>query len=63
MNIDQAIDKTFSYDQYDLQYLIDEVLNQICADVRDGDLTAIEELLRHVSVEHLQSFLPEKGDF
>jgi DNA polymerase III epsilon subunit-like protein len=40
--------------------VIDEVLEQIQKDIRDGDLTAIAELLTFVPVEYLKGFLPEK---
>ena len=42
------------------QLLIDKVLVQIQKDIRDGDLTAIEELLRFTPVENLEGYLPEK---
>ncbi len=41
------------------QGLIDAALEQILIDVESGDLTAIEELLRHVPEDQLQSFLSE----
>lgn len=41
------------------QELIDKVLAQIVQDVRDGDVTAIEEMLKSVSEETLNAFLPE----
>lgn len=41
------------------QYLINAVLDQIQADVANGDLTAIEELIRNLPVDILQGFLPE----
>ena len=40
--------------------LIDKVLEQIKADVINGDVTAIEELLKHVPIAALQSYLPEE---
>jgi hypothetical protein len=41
------------------QALLDAVLDQILLDVANGDLTAIEGMLRHVPVNILQGFLPE----
>ena len=41
------------------QMVINEVLDQIQVDVANGDLTAIEEMLRHVPLDILQGFLPE----
>jgi len=41
------------------QTLIDRVIIQICEDVENGDVTAIEELLKNVSVTDLEAFLPE----
>jgi hypothetical protein len=43
------------------QTLIDAVLNQILSDVAEGDLTAIEELLRYVPEENLVSYLSEEN--
>ena len=40
--------------------LVDRVLEQIVQDVRDGDLTAIEELLVYCDVEALKQYLPEE---
>ena len=42
------------------QELIDAVIEQIKTDVRDGDVTAIEELLCALPVENLIGFLPEE---
>jgi len=42
-----------------MQNLIDRVLKQIERDIETGDLTAIEELLRHTPEETLQAYLPE----
>tara|TARA_R110002020_G_scaffold196069_2_gene396957 strand:+ start:328 stop:465 length:138 start_codon:yes stop_codon:yes gene_type:complete len=39
--------------------LIDQVLEQIQSDIRDGDLTAIAELLTFVPTENLKGYLPE----
>ena len=39
--------------------LINEVLNQILQDVKDFDLTAIEELIKHIHDEALMAYLPE----
>jgi hypothetical protein len=40
--------------------LYDKVLEQIKQDVVDGDLSAIDELLRFVPKENLEAYLPEK---
>ena len=42
------------------QQLIDDVLNQILQDVRDFDLTAIEELIKNIPEEVLIAYLPEE---
>ena len=42
------------------QECIDKVLEQIKADVINGDVTAIEELLKQVPIEILKSYLPEE---
>ena len=39
--------------------LLDLVLSQIVADVRNKDMTAIEELLKHIPKDKLQNFLSE----
>lgn len=44
------------------QELIDKVLETIKADVINGDVTAIEELLKQVPNEILKSYLPEEGE-
>jgi len=44
------------------QELIDKVLETIKADVINGDVTAIEELLKQVPIESLKSYLPEEGE-
>lgn len=41
------------------QYLIDRVLEQIVKDVKEDDLTAIEELLKFVPEVALTAFLSE----
>jgi hypothetical protein len=41
------------------QKLIDNVLNQIMQDVRDCDLTSIEELVKKIPAEVLEAYLPE----
>ena len=41
------------------QRLIDAVLEQIKADVAQGDMTAIEELIRELPTDTLINFLPE----
>jgi hypothetical protein len=42
------------------QQLIDDVLNQILQDVKDFDLTAIEELIKNIPEEVLIGYLPEE---
>jgi len=42
--------------------LINEVLNQILQDVKDFDLTAIEELLKQVPKAALLAYLPEEAN-
>ena len=42
------------------QELIDDVLNQILQDVKDFDLTAIEELIKNIPEEVLKAYLPEE---
>ena len=42
--------------------LIDKVLEQIKEDVVNGNVTAIEELLKNVPIEILKSYLPEEGE-
>jgi hypothetical protein len=39
--------------------LRDQVLEQIVNDVKDGDLTAIEELLVYCTEDALRQYLPE----
>jgi len=41
------------------QQIIDDVLNQILQDVKDFDLTAIEELIKRIPDEALMAYLPE----
>ena len=36
------------------------VLEQIARDVRNGDFTAIEELLKDVPLKNLKGYLPEE---
>lgn len=48
--------------EFDKQELIDKVLETIKADVINGDVTAIEELLKQVPLESLKSYLPEEGE-
>jgi hypothetical protein len=48
--------------EFDKQELIDKVLETIKADVINGDVTAIEELLKQVPIESLKSYLPEEGE-
>jgi hypothetical protein len=48
--------------QADMEYinLVDRVLDQIVEDVRNGDLTAIQELLVYCEVEAMKQYLPEE---
>ena len=41
------------------QPLVDEVIEQIKKDIRDGDLTVLDELLKFIPVEYLRGSLPE----
>ena len=42
------------------QQLIDDVLNQILQDVKDFDLTAVEELIKNIPEDVLKAYLPEE---
>ena len=42
------------------QELVDKVIEQIKQDILDGDVSAIDELLKFVPVENLKGYLPEK---
>ena len=42
-----------------MEDLIDKVLDQIQADIEDGDLTAVAALLGSVPVKDLMAYLPE----
>lgn len=42
------------------QRLIDACLEQIKSDVENGDMTAIEELIRELPTDSLVNYLPEK---
>ncbi len=46
----------------DMEYvnLVDRVLDQIVEDVRNGDLTAIQELLVYCEVNAMKQYLPEE---
>lgn len=44
------------------QILIDLVLQEIINDVYSGDVTAIEEMIKHLPVEILRAYLPEDVD-
>ncbi len=48
--------------QADMEYinLVDRVLDQIVEDVRNGDLTAIQELLVYCEVNAMKQYLPEE---
>lgn len=50
----------FYDDQKPTQELIDEVLFQIKVDIAEGDLTALDEMLKAMPVQQLISYLPEK---
>ena len=39
--------------------LIDRVIGQIYIDIESGDITALEELLKRVPEQVLESYLPE----
>lgn len=43
----------------DDQPLIDQVIEKIKKDIEDGDVTAIDELLKFVPIEYLKGYLPE----
>jgi hypothetical protein len=59
-----AIDAAYAAaDKHDKKAnLIDAVLAQIKCDVDSGDMTAIEELVKHLPENLLQSYLPEFDD-
>ena len=42
-----------------MQKLIDAVVEQIRSDVRSGDLTAVEELIKTLPYDRMLQFLPE----
>ncbi len=42
------------------QELIDRVIEQIMNDIEDGDITALEEMLKHTPRHILIGFLPEE---
>lgn len=42
------------------QYIINKVLDQIVSDVEDGDLTAIEEMLKSLPADVAIGYLPEE---
>jgi hypothetical protein len=42
------------------QILIDRVIEQIKKDVAEGDVTALDELLRFIPTKYLKGFLPEE---
>jgi len=42
------------------QKLIDQVLEQILQDILNGDLTAIEELIKFIPESNLVAYLPEE---
>jgi hypothetical protein len=52
--------RAMSRDKLTDQDLIDRVLDQLEDDIKERDLTAIEELLKCVPRENLISYLPEE---
>lgn len=56
--LERALDGTLAKAAVD-QGLIDAAIEQILIDVASDDLTAIEELLRHVPEKQLRGFLSE----
>jgi hypothetical protein len=50
----------FYDEQKPKQELIDEVLEQIKKDITEGDLTALDEMLKAMPIEKLIGYLPEK---
>lgn len=50
----------FYDDKKPTQELIDEVLFQIKVDIAEGDLTALDELLKAMPIQRLIGYLPEK---
>jgi hypothetical protein len=50
----------FYDDKKPTQELIDEVLFQIKVDIAEGDLTALDEMLKAMPIQQLVSYLPEK---
>jgi hypothetical protein len=50
----------FYDDKKPTQELIDEVLFQIKVDIAEGDLTALDEMLKAMPIEKLIGYLPEK---
>jgi hypothetical protein len=50
----------FYDDKKPTQELIDEVMFQIKVDIAEGDLTALDEMLKAMPIQQLVSYLPEK---
>lgn len=50
----------FYDEQKPTQELIDEVLFQIKVDIAEGDLTALDEMLKAMPVQRLVTYLPKK---
>lgn len=50
----------FYDEQKPTQELIDEVLFQIKVDIAEGDLTALDEMLKAMPIQQLVAYLPEK---
>lgn len=58
--LDAALTAAHEHDaQGAKQGLIDEVLKQIKCDVDSGDMTAIEEMIRHLPEDQLRGYLSE----
>ena len=41
------------------QELVDKVIEEIKRDIENGDVTALDELLKFVPIEYLKGYLPE----
>jgi hypothetical protein len=50
----------FYDDKKPTQELIDEVMFQIKVDIAEGDLTALDEMLKAMPIQQLVTYLPEK---
>ena len=47
------------FEKCDYETIVDKALKQIKQDVEDGDLTAIEELLKRLPMEEIKGYLKE----